>query len=215
MMNIFSRLMLATLLCLSAAFHHTVFAADKTPPNILVMGDSLSGAYGIDRQEGWVTLLQQTLQQRGYAYTVINASISGDTSRTGLSRLEDALRAHRPEIVIVALGGNDGLRGLPFAEIQSSLARIIERAQQAGAQILLVGVRLPPNYGVAYNQQFANMYRELAHAYDVALVPRILNDVADHPELMQADGIHPTQAAQARILQNVWQGLQPLLRQTP
>lgn len=187
-------------------------ATDETQGNILVLGDSLSGAYGIDRDQGWVSLLQEQLSQEGYDYHVINASVSGDTTRTALSRLEPILRAHQPAIVIVALGGNDGLRGLSFTEIKSSLASIIERSQQYHARVLLAGVRLPPNYGPAYNARFAAVYRELAHRYDVPLVPKILAQVADDPALMQSDGIHPTVDAQPRIMHNIREKLVPMLK---
>lgn len=176
------------------------------------MGDSLSGAYGINTDEGWVALLQQQLSQKGYTYRVVNASVSGDTTRTGLSRINAALEQHRPAIVIIALGGNDGLRGLAFAETENSLARIIERARQNGARVLLAGVRLPPNYGPVYTEQFAALYRGLAERYGIPLVPRMLDQVAEHRELMQEDGIHPTAEAQPRIMQNVWAGLEPMLK---
>lgn len=179
---------------------------------ILVLGDSLSGAYGIDNDSGWVTLLQQKLQSEGYGYQVVNASVSGDTTRTGLGRIDSALSVHHPSIVIIALGGNDGLRGLPFSEIEASLASIIERTRQAGAEVLLVGVRLPPNYGSAYVDKFIAIYPELAERYDIALVPRVLEGVAGHAELMQQDGIHPTAEAQPKVMLNIWQGLQPILK---
>lgn len=180
-------------------------------PVILVLGDSLSGAYGINIDEGWVALLQQRLEDRGDPHRVVNASVSGDTTRTGLGRIDSVLTSHQPDIVVVALGGNDGLRGLAFTEIETSLANIIERSQQNGARVLLVGVRLPPNYGPAYGQQFADLYQRLSDRYDVPLVPRMLEDVADHRELLQEDGIHPVAAAQPRILDNIWTGLEPLL----
>jgi len=185
--------------------------ANNTPAAILVLGDSLSGAYGINTDEGWVALLQQQLQDKGYEYTVINASVSGDTTRTGLSRIDSALQTHQPAIVIVALGGNDGLRGLAFSEIESSLANIIEHCREHNAQVLLVGIRLPPNYGPYYNQQFAALYRRLSDRYDVPLVPRMLDQVADYRELMQDDGMHPKAEAQPRIMMNVWAGLQSML----
>ncbi len=191
--------------------NHTVFAANITPQSILVLGDSLSGAWGIDTDQGWVALLQQQITQEGYDYRVINASVSGDTTRTGLTRLNAALERHTPSIVIVALGGNDGLRGLAFSEIENSLAGIIERSRQSGARVLLAGVRLPPNYGPVYNEQFAALYLRLAERYEIPLVPRILDQVAENRELMQADGIHPTAEAQPRIMQNVWAGLEPML----
>ena len=193
------------------AFNLTVFAADKKPASILVLGDSLSGAYGINTEEGWVALLQQKILKHGFEYKVINASVSGDTTRTGLSRIDSALQQHKPAIVIVALGGNDGLRGLAFSEIESSLANIIERCQQDNTSVLLAGVRLPPNYGPAYNEKFAALYRRLSERYDVTLVPRMLDQVAERSELMQADGIHPTAAAQPQVMQNVWAGLEQML----
>ena len=200
-------LLISLLLWCSAALAATA----STPATILVLGDSISAAYGINTNEGWVALLQQRLTQKGFNYRVVNASVSGDTTRTGLNRLADALQQHQPAIVIVALGGNDGLRGLPFSEIEASLTGIIQLSQQHGANVLLAGVRLPPNYGAFYNTRFATLFQQLSDTYRVALVPKLLNQVADHPELMQADGIHPTAAAQPQILENVWPHLTPLL----
>ncbi len=191
--------------------NHNVSAANKTPAVILVLGDSLSGAYGINTDEGWVALLQQKISKQGFAYKIINASVSGDTTRTGLSRIDSALQQHKPAIVIVALGGNDGLRGLAFSEIENSLASIIERCRKDGAQVLLSGVRLPPNYGPVYIEQFAALYQRLSVRYGVPLVPRMLDQVAENRELMQEDGIHPTAAAQPQIMQNVWVGLEQML----
>jgi acyl-CoA thioesterase-1 len=185
-----------------------VNAGDQT---ILVLGDSLSGAYGINTSDGWVSLLQDKLQSLDAGYQVINASVSGDTTRTGLTRIDSALKEHQPAIVILALGGNDGLRGLPFSEIRSSLASIIELSLNSNARVLLAGVRLPPNYGQVYNERFASIYDDLSSKYDIALVPRILDDVADHRALLQEDGIHPTAEAQPRILENIWVGLEPML----
>jgi len=193
------------------AFNNTVFAANITPASILVLGDSLSGAWGINTDEGWVALLQQKISKQGFDYKVINASVSGDTTRTGLSRIESALQQHKPTIVIVALGGNDGLRGLAFSEIESSLASIIERCQKDGAQVLLSAVRLPPNYGPVYIEQFAALYNRLSDQYKVPLVPRMLDQVAENRALMQEDGIHPKAEAQPQIMQNVWAGLEPML----
>jgi len=191
----------------------SAYAANKTPANILVLGDSLSGAYGINTDEGWVTLLQQQINKQGYGHKVVNASVSGDTTRTGLGRIEAALKNHQPGIVIIALGGNDGLRGLAFSEIESSLMRIIERCKNDGAQLLLVGVRLPPNYGPVYNQKFAEIYQRLAVRYNIALVPKMLDQVADNKALMQSDGMHPRAAGQPQVMKNVWTGLKPLLDQ--
>jgi len=208
----FSGFILPTLFCLLMALNNTVFAANKTPASILVLGDSLSGAWGINADEGWVALLQQKLQTEGLDYKVINASVSGDTTRTGLSRIEAALQQHNPVIVIVALGGNDGLRGLTFGEIENSLASIIERCQKADAQVLLSAVRLPPNYGPVYIEQFAVLYSRLSDRYKVPLVPRMLDQVAENRALMQEDGIHPKAEAQPQIMQNVWAGLEPMLK---
>jgi acyl-CoA thioesterase-1 len=184
-------------------------------PTILVLGDSISAAYGINTDQGWVSLLQQRLTENHFDYRVVNASVSGDTTRTGLNRLDDALKQYRPAIVIVALGGNDGLRGLPFSEIETSLTGIIKLSQQQDAKVLLAGVRLPPNYGAFYNTRFAALFQQLADTWHIALVPRLLDGIDDHAELMQADGIHPTAAAQAQILGNVWPHLRPLLADTP
>ena len=151
------QLFFAIFCCTSLFSSTTVLATDIKPANILVLGDSLSSAYGIDSDQGWVTLLQHQLTQDGYEYRVINASVSGDTTRTGLSRIKTALLSHKPEIVIIALGGNDGLRGLAFSEIKNSLANIIEHCQQSNAKVLLVGVRLPPNYGPIYTQKFLSL----------------------------------------------------------
>jgi len=189
----------------------TLAATAATPATILVLGDSISAAYGINTNEGWVALLQQRLRQKGFNYRVVNASVSGDTTRTGLNRLGDALQQHQPRIVIVALGGNDGLRGLPFSEIEASLTGIIQLSQQHGAKVLLAGVRLPPNYGAFYNTRFATLFQQLSDTYHVGLIPRLLDQVDERPELMQEDGIHPTAAAQPQILENVWPELVPLL----
>jgi acyl-CoA thioesterase-1 len=212
MMIKLSRLLLTVFCCTVLTGNPTAFAADKTQANILVLGDSLSSAYGINSDEGWVALLQQQLSSQGYDYQVINASVSGDTTRTGLSRIDSALRAHQPVIVIIALGGNDGLRGLAFSEIENSLAKIIERCQQTKAKTLLLGIRLPPNYGPAYTQQFATLYEGLAKRYDIPLIPKMLDLVAENRELIQEDGIHPKAEAQPQILKNIWQKLKPLLQ---
>jgi len=190
---------------------YTAAIEPDSQDTILVLGDSLSGAYGINTDQGWVALLQQQIVSEGYEYSVINASVSGDTTRTGLSRIDSALQAHQPAIVIVALGGNDGLRGLAFSEIESSLASIIEHCRNNNARVLLAGIRLPPNYGPAYNQQFAALYRRLSDRYDIPLVPRMLDQVADDRDLMQDDGMHPKAEAQPQVMMNVWAGLKPML----
>lgn len=187
-------------------------AAVAAEPVILVLGDSLSAGYGVPRGAGWVDLLGQRLRERGYRYQVVNGAISGETSRGGAGRLPAALERLDPKILIVALGGNDGLRGIPPAEMRRNLGRIIEAARAEGSKVLLVGVRIPPNYGPAFTEQFTRSFRQVAIEYDVPLVPRILEGVATSPELMQNDGIHPNAQAQPRILDNVWPGLEPLLQ---
>lgn len=177
----------------------------------MVLGDSLSAAHGIDRNKGWVSLLQKQLRIQGYAYRVVNASISGDTTAGGLSRLPAALSRFRAQIVIVELGGNDGLRGISINETRRNLGGIIATARQAGARVLLLGIRLPPNYGAEYTRRFAAIYSTLAKRYDVPLVPFLLQGIATNPKLMQADGIHPTAQAQPMMLDLVWPKLQPLL----
>jgi len=182
-------------------------------PKILVLGDSISASYGINSEQGWVAQLQQRLDKHSYPHHVINASVSGDTTRTGLNRLQDAIRQHKPLIIIVALGGNDGLRGLPFSEIETSLGEIIKQSHQQNIAILLAGVRLPPNYGAFYNSRFAALFKKLASTYKVRLVPQLLANVSEHSELMQADGIHPIASAQGRIVDNVWPQLRKMLGQ--
>jgi len=181
-------------------------------PSILVVGDSLSAGYGIEIRNGWVTLLQQRLVKKGYPHAVVNASISGDTTAGGRARLPAALNRHRPQIVILELGGNDGLRGLSLRETRANLNAMIKAAQSAGAQVLLVGIHLPPNYGPEFTRQFHAIYSELARAHDTALVPFLLEGVALAPGLMQPDGIHPRASAQPRLLDNVWPHLEPLLK---
>lgn len=178
---------------------------------ILVLGDSLSADYGFDRALGWVSLLETRLLAEDDPRGVVNAAISGDTTRSGRARLPAALDSHRPSIVIIQLGGNDGLRGLPVDETRDNLEAMIRASRASGAQVLLVGVRMPPNYGRRYTEAFAAMYRELAADTGVALVPRVLEGVAEFEHLMQPDGIHPTAEAQPVILDNIWSGLQPLL----
>lgn len=178
---------------------------------LLVVGDSLSAAYGIDVKSGWVAQLQQRLRRDQADYTVINASISGDTTANGRVRLPQALAQHRPSVVVIELGGNDGLRGLPLAEMKKNLAAMVRVAKAGGARVVLVGIKLPPNYGVRYTQDFERVYRELAKEQRVTLVPHLLDNVAGTDGLMQPDGIHPTAAAQARMLDNVWPTLRPLL----
>ncbi len=181
------------------------------PPTILVLGDSLSAAYGLRTDEGWVALLERRLVQAGLDYRVVNASISGDTTGGGLTRLPQALERHRPSLVVIELGANDGLRGLPFREIEANLTALIGLARAAGAQVLLVGVRLPPNYGAAYTEGFQASLRKVAEAEAVPLAPDLLAGVAEDRQLMQADGLHPKAEAQSMLLANVWPEIEPLL----
>jgi acyl-CoA thioesterase-1 len=181
-------------------------------PSILVVGDSLSAGYGIEVRDGWVALLQQRLARQGYPHTVVNASISGDTTAGGRARLADALKRHHPQIVILELGANDGLRGLPLRETRTNLEAMIKAAQSVGARVLLVGMQLPPNYGPDYTGKFRAIYRDLARNNDLPLVPFLLDGVALNPKLMQPDGLHPRAAAQPRLLENVWPYLEPLLK---
>jgi acyl-CoA thioesterase-1 len=183
-------------------------AADT--PRLLVLGDSLSAAYGIDVQQGWVSLLEQRVAAK-YPHKVINASVSGETTGGGLARLPALLEQHKPELVIVELGGNDGLRGYPLNVMQQQLVDIIEKSRAAGATVVLVGMQIPPNYGPRYTNRFRDIYKELAEKFELPLVEFLLEDVATDAALMQRDGIHPTAAAQDKILDNVWPVLQPLL----
>ena len=180
-------------------------------PVIVVLGDSLSAAYGLPTERGWVALLEARLADAGLAYRVVNASISGDTTGGGLTRLPQVLERHRPAMVVVALGANDGLRGIPVRQIEDNLNAMVRLVRGAGADVLLVGVRLPPNYGAAYTEGFQATLRGVADAEQVPLVPDLLAGVAEDWRLMQADGLHPTAEAQPRILGNVWPGLEPLL----
>ena len=186
-------------------------AAVPAQRTIIVLGDSLSAGYGIKIQEGWVNLLAKRLVAEGYGYRVVNASISGETTQGGLARLPRALETHKPAVVIVELGGNDGLRGLPLKASRDNLDRIIGLSLAAQARVLLVGMIIPPNYGPRYGEEFRGMFTDLAAKYPVGFVPFLLDQVALEPGLMQADGIHPNAAGQPRMLENVWPKLKPLL----
>ncbi|EGV30568.1 Arylesterase [Thiorhodococcus drewsii AZ1] len=181
------------------------------PPGVLVLGDSLSAGYGLGPGEGWVSLLAERLKADGRAETVVNASVSGDTTAGGLTRLPSLLARHRPAVLVIELGANDGLRGLGLAVIRQNLTRLVQLGQDSGCRVLLIGVRLPPNYGASYTQGFQSLFGEVAESLDVSLVPALLADVAEHWDLMQADGLHPRAKAQGRILDNVWPALEPLL----
>ena len=175
-------------------------------------GDSLSAAYGIPRDRGWVALLERRLASEGYDYSVANASISGEITSGGLARIAKVLAQTRPAVVILELGANDGLRGLPVAEMKKNLAAMIARARKAGARVLLVGMRMPPNYGPDYTEAFAAAYAGLARRERVALVPFLLEGIAAQPGLFQADGMHPNEAGQPLLLDNVWPELRRLLK---
>ena len=187
-------------------------ATDRT---ILVLGDSLSAAHGLRPEQGWVALLANRLRSEGYRYTLVNASVSGETTTGGLERLPHELRACRPGIVILELGANDALRGLPLTLAARNLAAMVRLARAAGARVLLIGLLLPPNYGPRYTQQFAAMYPHLARELRLPLVPFLLAHVALDSHLMQSDGLHPNARGEPLVLNNVWPYLQPLLGRVP
>jgi len=190
-----------------------VARAVSAEPVILVLGDSLSAAHGMAQKSGWVSLLQDRLRRKAYDYRVVNASISGETTRGALMRLDNSLGRWQPAIVIVELGANDGLRGLSLQAMRRNLAAIIEGTLAHHAQVLLLGMRLPPNYGPLYSRQFYRSYRQLAEHYAVGLLPFLLDGMANDRTLFQQDGMHPTAAAQPILLANVWRVLRPLLSQ--
>lgn len=178
---------------------------------VLVVGDSISAAFGMDTRQGWVHLLDERLQSEGFEHRLVNASISGDTSAGGAARLPALLAEHKPDLVVVELGGNDGLRGLPPSQLQQNLASMIDASRQSGAKVLLLGMRIPPNYGERYTSAFAKVYDDLAAEKDVPLVPFLLEGVGGVDTLMQDDGVHPAVEAQPMLLENVWPTLKPLL----
>ncbi|MGJ7524482.1 arylesterase [Variovorax sp. GB1P17] len=196
----------------TTAAHAQATTAGK--PVILVLGDSLSAEYGLKRGEGWVPLLEKRLVQQKIAATVVNASISGDTSSGGRARFPALLTQHKPNYVVVELGANDALRGLPLSDTESNLLQITKAAQAAGAKVLIVGIQVPPNYGGDYTRRFEAVFSKVAGATKAALVPFLLKGVADAPDalsLFQADRIHPTAVAQPQLLDNVWPELRKLL----
>lgn len=186
--------------------------AAQAAPTILVLGDSLSASYGLAQDRGWVSLLQQRLISEKFPQRVVNASISGETTSGGLYRIDALLASHQPTIVILELGANDGLRGLSLEATRTNLETMIRRATKTGAQVLLIGMRLPPNYGPAYTEPFKRMFETIATKYRIARVPFLLAPIAGRREYFQADGLHPTLEAQALLLDTVWPILQPLLR---
>ncbi|MGZ8262447.1 MAG: arylesterase [Methylotenera sp.] len=181
-------------------------------PKILIYGDSLSAAYGIPQQQGWATLLQKKLDSQHYHYDVINASISGETTSGGLSRLTSTLAETKATIIILELGANDGLRGLPLKEMSANLSTMIKHSKKAGAKVLLLGIRIPPNYGPKYTESFSQIYTKLSKKHRVSLVPFMLENVAAKPQLIQEDGLHPNALGQPIVLENIWPHLQLLLK---
>lgn len=177
--------------------------------NILLIGDSISAAFGLEIEQGWVSLLQKRLEEQDYPHRVVNASVSGETSAGGLARLPALLEQVQPELVIIELGGNDGLRGLPAANMQQNLSAMVEQSRASGADVILLGMRIPPNYGPRYNDAFEQVFVDLSQSLDVPLVPFLLEGVGTVPELMLDDGIHPGAAAQPLLLDNAW----PVIRQ--
>ena len=182
---------------------------------VLVVGDSISAAFGLETQEGWVTLLEERLLEHNPEFKVVNASISGETTGGGLARFPQLLNQHQPDYVIIELGGNDGLRGLSLTQMSSNLTGMVQQAKQQGAVVLLLGMRLPGNYGQRYTEAFYNVYQQIAERENVAVVDFFLAGVGGEEGMMQADGVHPTQMAQPRLLENAWQRLAPLLQLTP
>ena len=189
-------------------FSFPVHAQGKT---ILILGDSISASYGIPVEDGWVSLLEQRLVRQNVKYKVINASISGETTLGVKTRLNKLLNEYSSELVVIELGANDGLRGFTLSEIEKNLSEIVNAIKKIGVAVLLVPMQLPPNYGTAYNQRFMSIYKSVSEKQDVNLSTFILKDIAQHSELMQADGLHPTKEAQAMMLDNIWPSLEPLI----
>lgn len=188
-----------------------LFSTTLMAKSIVVLGDSISAAYGIEAKKGWVSLLQQKLEQEKKPYTIFNESISGDTTAGGLARIDSTLARYKPELILLELGANDGLRGLSPKKMKSNLAEIINRSQKAGAKVLLLSMRIPPNYGKRYVDIFYNIYPQLAKELNIPFVPFILEDVALIKEMMQKDGLHPNAKAQPIIANKIWQYLHPVL----
>ncbi|CBL43879.1 arylesterase [gamma proteobacterium HdN1] len=186
-------------------------AEDQKPFRVMVLGDSLSAAYGISPKQGWVTLLAERLRQEAYSAEVVNAAISGNTTAAGRSRLAGALAEHQPNLVLLELGGNDGLQVLPLQAMRKNLETMIDEIRESGADVVLLGIRIPPNYGQRYTHAFERVFKEVAEEKKTPFLPFLLEGVVEHSGWMQDDGIHPTAAAQPAILENVWPVLKPLL----
>lgn len=196
---------------LTAPFLMALAVASHGGQTVLVLGDSLSSAYNIPVSSGWVSLLADRIDEYKLRWEVVNASISGDTTSGGRSRLPQLLQEHSPAIVVIELGGNDGLRATPIGSIRDNLVAMIEQSLDADAAVVLAGMQLPPSYGRRYTEQFRELYIELQNEFGIVLIPFFLEEVGDNPELMQGDGIHPTEEAQPLILELVWPHLEPLL----
>lgn len=211
------RLKMFLVLFLFSCLACDLFAASSAEPGpdddpvILILGDSLSAAYGMEIDQSWPSLLQQRLHQNGYTYRVFNSSIAGDTTQGGRTRLPRLLESHRPDVVIIELGGNDGLRGLPVDVTRDNLSFLIESSRSSGADVVLAEIKIPPNYGRTYTEMFNANYRTLTDEHEVVLLPFLLQDIALEPDLMLPDGIHPNAAAQPLIVDQVWRVLEPML----
>ncbi len=188
-----------------------IVSSSVSARTLLVLGDSLSAAYGISPEQGWVALLETRLQQEYADIRVVNASISGETTQGGITRLPALIKRHQPDWIVLALAANDGLRGMPLGIIERNITTLIELSEDAEAKPLLVGIRLPPNYGVSYTERFYTLFETLAQQYQISRVPFLLDGVALQETLMQSDGLHPNAKAQPLLLENVWPFLQPLL----
>jgi acyl-CoA thioesterase-1 len=206
------RSFVAALLMFALPMLGTAAPTPAAAPKILVLGDSISAGYGLAANEGWVSLLQNRLKTQGYGYRVVNASVTGETTTGGLARLPRALSLHQPVIVVIELGGNDGLRGLPLDTSRANLQKMIDLSRSAGAAVLLLGMKIPPNYGPRYASEFERLYADLARRNKLAFEPFFLDKIALADGMMQEDGIHPTAKAQPIMLETLWPRLRPLLR---
>lgn len=210
--RLFTLLLVTAMTPISLAHASTADSIATQTHRILVLGDSLSAAHNMPQEAGWVSLLQNRLSENNFSASVVNASIGGDTTAGGLSRINEALNYARPSLTIIELGGNDGLRGLPIDEMRNNLDQMIVAAQSSGSKVMLIGVPLPPNYGPRYTEAFSRSFSELADKYDAALVPSILSGFEDNLDYFQADQIHPSAQAQTLILDNVWPTIRQLLK---
>lgn len=195
-MKLLKRCLATCLMCL--------IALPAAAQSILIVGDSISAAFGLEIEQGWTTLLQERLREQGYPHQVVNASVSGDTTAGGYARLPRLLERHQPELVVIELGGNDGLRGLPTEKMKQNLSGMVDKAREAGADVIMLGMRIPPNYGVRYTQAFEQVFADLEKEKSVPLMPFFLVDIAEVAGLMQSDRIHPTAEAQPILLENAW-----------